>query len=102
MNVEINPGIIETLIPYVIPFLIGLIVGLLVRTMLKLAVSILALAVLLSWGGYAGFPSVKELFQRAEATLPKIFGEGKGLLNSLPITAPAFVLGLVIGIWWSG
>lgn len=101
MNLQVGIGI-ESLIPYVIPFLIGLVVGLLARTLLKVAVGVFALAVLLSWGGYKGFPSVRELFERAEATIPKLFGEGRGLLNSLPITAPAFIVGLVIGIWWSG
>jgi|GEM_PF-2118971 len=102
MPAEIGAGIVESLIPYVIPFLIGLIVGLLLRTMLKFAVGVLALAVLLSWGGYSRFPSIQELFQRAESTLPQLFGEGGGLLNVLPVTAPAFVVGLVVGLWWSG
>ncbi len=92
---------IESLIPIVIPFLVGLVCGLLLKTALKIAVGILALAVLLSWGGYAGFPSIQELFQKAQASLPQLFGEGRGFLNAIPYTAPAFVIGLVIGIWWS-
>lgn len=91
---------IEGLIPIIIPFLIGLICGLLVKTALKFAIGIVALAVVLSWGGYAGFPSVQELFNKAQNSLPKLFGEGKGLLNSLPYTAPSFVVGLLVGIWW--
>ncbi len=91
---------IEGLIPLVIPFLIGLVCGLLIKTALKIAVGILALAVLLSWGGYAGFPSVQELFQKAQKALPQLW-EGKGFVNAIPYTAPAFVIGLVVGIWWS-
>lgn len=92
---------IEGLIPIILPFLVGLIVGLLLKTALKFAVGIFALAVILSWGGYMGFPSIEELFNKAQAALPQLFGEGKTLLNTLPYTAPSFVIGLVIGIWWS-
>lgn len=93
-------GGLEGLLPIIVPFLIGLVVGLLIKTALKLAIGIVALAVLLSWGGYAGFPSVRELFDKAQSTLPALFGKGKGLLNTLPFTAPAFIIGLLIGIWW--
>lgn len=91
---------IEGLIPYAVPFIVGLIVGLLAKTLLKVAVGVFALAVILSWGGYESFPSVQELFSNGQSYLPKIFGEGEGFLNSLPVTAPSFVIGLFIGIYW--
>ncbi|KXB05571.1 hypothetical protein AKJ50_00600 [candidate division MSBL1 archaeon SCGC-AAA382A13] len=91
---------IESLLPFVVPFLIGLICGLLVKVALKLAIGILALTVILSWGGYKKFWSIQELFDKAQEALPKLFGEGRGLLNSLPYTAPSFIVGLLIGIWW--
>lgn len=86
---------IETLIPLVLPFIIGLIVGLLARTMLKVAVLIVALAILLPYAGYKGFPSIQELFGKADL----LIDTGRGWIDCLPYTAPAFIIGLVIGIY---
>ncbi len=85
--------------PIVIPFVIGLVVGLLIKTALKFAVGVLALVVLLSFAG-ASVPSVRGLMERAVSRLPALFDKGQSLLNALPFTAPAFVIGLLIGIWW--
>lgn len=90
---------IEGLIPYVVPFVVGIIVGLLAKTLLKVAVGVFALAVILSWGGYESFPSVQQLFDKVQSSLPEIFDGGHGFLNALPVTAPSFVIGLLIGIW---
>ncbi|KXA93349.1 hypothetical protein AKJ65_06380 [candidate division MSBL1 archaeon SCGC-AAA259E19] len=101
MEIAIMP-LVERLVPYAIPFLIGLVCGLLVKTFLKLAVGILALSALLSWGGYAEFPSVRELFGRAQSLLPELFRQWEGWIGTLPFTAPPFIIGLLIGIWVAG
>lgn len=90
---------LEGLMPIIIPFVIGLVVGLLVKTALKFAVGILALVVLMSFAGYS-VPSVRDLIGRAVSRLPALFDKGQGLLNALPFTAPAFIIGLLIGVWW--
>lgn len=91
---------IEVLIPLVLPFVIGLIVGLLARTMLKVAVGILALAILLPYAGSKGFPSIRDLLNKAMENLPQLIKTGQGWADALPYTAPPFIVGVVIGIFW--
>ncbi len=88
------------LVPILVLFAIGFIAGKLLKTAIKFAVGAILIAVLLSWVGY-NVPSISEVYDR---TADFLGAEENGIMYSLagglPLTAPPFLVGLAIGIWW--
>ncbi|MER3601754.1 MAG: hypothetical protein C4339_03445 [Nitrososphaerota archaeon] len=81
-----------------VPFVMGLLVGAAVKRTIKLLVVIMALALLLVAFGYVSL-SFSELLRAAQAYLPKLLSAGGQLLNILPYSSAAFLVGLALGLW---
>ena len=93
------PTEIAWLVPLAFPFLIGLFAGIIVKRGIKLVLGIVALVIVLIATGYVSL-SFKDVYNRAMDVLPRIFKEARGTAgNVLPISTPAFLIGLAIGLW---
>ncbi|MEW6222010.1 MAG: hypothetical protein AB1476_01625 [Candidatus Hadarchaeota archaeon] len=84
------------LVPLVVPFVIGLLVGAVIKHALKLIMVLIALVVVLVVTGVLSI-GISDLWGRAVAALPQLFGTGSGLINLLPYTSVSFLVGLAIG-----
>lgn len=94
------PSEIAWVMPVIFPFLIGLFSGIIIKRGVKLLLAIVGLAVILAAGGYISL-SFKEVYNKAMEVLPRLSGETKGSLeNVLPISAPSFLVGLGLGLWF--
>jgi uncharacterized membrane protein (Fun14 family) len=90
------PPEIAWLIPVVLPFIIGLLVGIVIKKGLKLLVVIVALIIILIATGIVSL-TFSDLFAATMQVLPKLYDVGIGLLNVLPYSSIAFLIGLALG-----
>ena len=91
------PPEIAWLIPVVLPFIIGLLVGVIVKKGLKLLVAVVALIIVLVATGVLSL-TFSNLYDAALNFLPKLYDVGNGLLNILPYSSVAFLIGLALGL----
>lgn len=89
---------IAWLVPIIVPFIIGLLVGFLIKHTLKLIFIIVALVIVLVVTGIlsVGF---SDLYDQATNFLPKLSAAGSAVINLLPYSSIAFLIGLGIGLW---
>src|SRR5271157_136554 len=92
------PPEIAWVVPIVVPFIIGLLVGAVVKRVLKLVVFVVALVVILVATGVLSL-TYSGLFSQAMQFLPKIYDVGRGILNVLPYSSLAFLLGFLLALW---
>ncbi|MCP8310777.1 MAG: hypothetical protein L6N95_03395 [Candidatus Methylarchaceae archaeon HK01B] len=88
----------EWIVPIIVPLIIGLLIGIIIKHTIKLAIVVIALILILGAVGYIALPSIQEILQKAVEYLPKIWEVGS-LLNLLPYSSIAFLIGLAIGLW---
>ena len=91
------PPEIAWLIPVVLPFIIGLLVGAIVKKGLKLLVAVVALIIVLVATGVLSL-TFSNVYDTALNFLPKLYDVGSGLLNVLPYSSVAFLIGLALGL----
>jgi len=92
------PPEIAWLVPIVVPFIVGLLVGFLIKNALKLIAVIAALVIILVVTGALtlGFG---DLYDQAVKFLPKLSAAGSAVINLLPYSSIAFLIGLGVGLW---
>ena len=90
------PPEVAWLIPIVLPFIIGLLVGVVIKRGLKLLVVIVALIIVLIATGIVSL-TFSDLFAATMQFLPKVYDLGHELLNVLPYSSVAFLIGLALG-----
>ena len=91
------PPELAWLVPIAVPFIIGLLIGVVIKTAAKLAIVIVIIVIVLVFTGVLGL-TFQDIFTQALEFLPKLFGAGSGLLNLLPYSSVAFLIGLGLGI----
>lgn len=87
---------LRSLTPVFIPFITGLILGLVGKALLKVGVGVFAVLVLLNYAGYEKVPSVRDAFDYFVSNFS--LGDA-GFLATLPVTTPAFAVGIVLGAY---
>ena len=92
------PPELAWLIPIAVPFIIGLLIGVVIKTAAKLAIVIVVIVIVLVFTGVLSL-TFGDIFTQAMEFLPKIFGAGSGLLNLLPYSSIAFLVGLAVGFF---
>lgn len=92
------PSEVAWLIPLLVPFIIGLLVGVIVKRTVKLLFAIAALIIILIATGVIGMSS-KNIYDSVMKYLPEVIEKGQSWLNILPYSAPAFLVGLALGLW---
>ncbi len=92
------PTEIAWVVPLVVPFFIGLIAGLIIKKTLNLILLAVVLVVILSTTGYIGI-TVHDLYDKSMKYLPKLTGSENKIADILPISSPAFLIGLALGLW---
>ena len=92
------PPELAWLVPIVVPFIIGLLVGVVIKAAAKLAIVIIILVIVLVFTGVLSL-TFGDIFTQAMQFLPKLFGEGSGLLNLLPYSSISFLVGLAVGFF---
>jgi len=90
------PPEIAWLIPVALPFIIGLLAGVVIKKGFKLMIAVVALVIVLVATGVLGL-TFTSLFDEAMKFLPKLYDVGHGLLNVLPYSSVAFLIGLALG-----
>lgn len=80
------------------PFLIGLLVGLVVKRTFKLVILIFALIIVLAATGYISL-TFTDIYDNAMTFLPRIVNTGIALVDVLPYSSTAFLIGLALGLW---
>lgn len=92
------PPEIAWVLPVVVPFIIGLLVGAVIKKAVKLLIALIALVVVLVATGAVsiGFSSI---YENAMQFLPKLYETGSSVINVLPYSSAAFIIGLLIGLW---
>jgi len=98
-NMSIPPEI-AWLVPVVLPFIIGLLVGAIIKKTFKVLILITALIILLVATGIISL-TFRGLFAEAMNFLPKLYNAGYGILNVLPYSSIAFLIGLALGLWFT-
>ena len=93
-----TPPEIAWIIPVIMPLIIGLIVGLIVKHTIKLMFAITALVILFVFLGVISI-AYQDIFDQALKLLPRIIGTGSGLVDVLPYSSLAFIIGLALGLW---
>jgi uncharacterized membrane protein (Fun14 family) len=91
------PPEVAWLVPLVLPFLLGFVVGAIIKRALKLLIAVAALVILLVVMGSLTFT---DIYKRALELLPTITGKAQELINILPYTSGAFLVGLALGLFW--
>jgi uncharacterized membrane protein (Fun14 family) len=91
------PPEIAWLIPIVLPFIIGLLVGAIVKRAFKLLIAVVALIIVLAATGVLSL-TFSNFYDAALNFLPKLYDVGNGLLNFLPYSSVAFLIGLALGL----
>ncbi|MEM2878108.1 MAG: hypothetical protein QXG10_00920 [Candidatus Hadarchaeales archaeon] len=92
------PPEVAWLIPIVVPFIIGFLIGALVKKAFKMILILAALVVVLVVTGAIGL-TFSDIIEKATQVLPKIAGEGAGLINIIPYTSITFIVGLILALW---
>jgi uncharacterized membrane protein (Fun14 family) len=90
------PPEVAWLIPIVLPFIIGLLVGVVIKRGLKLLVVVVALIIVLIATGIVSL-TFGDLYATAMQFLPRLYDLGNELLNILPYSSVAFLIGLALG-----
>lgn len=90
--VELGP-----LLPILAPFIIGFLVGMIIKRGLKLIFPIIALIIVLVVTGAISV-GISDIWTNAANAFPNIGGAGN-LINVLPFTSLAFIVGFVIGFF---
>ena len=92
------PPEIAWLVPIIVPFIIGLLIGFLIKHGLKLILVIAAIVIILVVTGAlsVGF---SDLYDQAVKFLPKLSAAGSAVINLLPYSSVAFLIGLGVGLW---
>ena len=83
-------------------FFIGLLVGVVVKRTMKLALAVVALAVLLAATGYLNLAlseATTTTIYRVFSQAPTAVSRAKELAGILPISSAAFLGGAAIGFW---
>ena len=93
-----TPPEIAWIVPIVVPFIVGVVVGFVTKHAIKLVFAIAALIVLLVLTGYISI-SYQDILAQALKLLPRIISTGIGLVDILPWSSLAFVVGLAFGLW---
>ena len=91
------PPELAWLIPIAVPFIIGLLIGVVIKTAAKLAIVIVVIVIVLVFTGVLSL-AFQDIFTQAMQFLPKIFATGGTLLNLLPYSSVAFLIGLGLGL----
>ena len=94
----VTPPEIAWIIPVIIPAIIGLLVGLIAKRSIKLMFSVAALVVLLVLIGLVSL-TFQDVFDQAMKLLPRIIATGSGVIDVLPYSSTAFLIGLGLGLW---
>ena len=92
------PPELAWLVPILAPFLIGLFVGIIIRRGFKLMLAVVALVLVLIATGFVSL-TFRDLYDRAMEVLPRLYDLGRGYLNVIPYSVPAFLVGLALGLW---
>ena len=92
------PSEIAWLVPIVVPLILGLLIGLLIKNALKLIFVIIALVIILVVTGALSL-GFSDLYDQATKFLPKLSAAGSAVVNLLPYSSIAFLIGLGIGLW---
>lgn len=92
------PSEVAWLIPLLVPFIIGLLIGVIIKRTVKLLFAIAALIIVLIATGVIGMSS-KDIYDSVMEYLPAVIEKGQSWLNLLPYSAPAFLIGLALGLW---
>jgi len=92
------PPQVAWIVPMVIPFIIGLLIGFVVKRSVKLIFIIAALAIVLIATGLISF-TFQDIYDKAMEFLPRIISTGMGLIDVLPYSSVAFLIGLALGLW---
>ncbi|MEM3402115.1 MAG: hypothetical protein QXT22_01370 [Candidatus Hadarchaeales archaeon] len=92
------PPEIAWLLPIAVPFIIGLLVGAVVKKAVKLLIAVVALVVVLIATGAISL-RFQDIYSKAMEFLPKIYESGSAVVNVLPYSSAAFLIGLAIGLW---
>ncbi|KXB07122.1 hypothetical protein AKJ52_00850 [candidate division MSBL1 archaeon SCGC-AAA382C18] len=92
------PSEIAWIVPLILPFVIGLIIGLIVKKTINLILLAVVLVAILSTTGYLGL-TVNDLYDKSMKYLPKLTGSKSKVADMLPISTPAFLIGLALGLW---
>ena len=98
-NMSIPPEIVW-IVPVVLPFIIGLLVGAIIKKTFKVLILIIALIILLVATGIISL-TFSGLFEEAMNFLPKLYNVSYGVLNVLPYSSIAFLIGLALGLWFT-
>jgi len=92
------PPEIAWIVPVVVPFIIGLLVGAVIKKALTLVVLIIALVIVLVATGVVSL-TFQDIWEKAMQFLPRLYETGSGLINVLPYSSAAFLVGLALGLW---
>jgi uncharacterized membrane protein (Fun14 family) len=91
---------IAWMVPVALPFIIGLLAGVVIKKGFKLLIAVVALIIVLVLTGVLSL-TFTGLFDEAMKFLPKLYDVGHGLLNVLPYSSVAFLIGLALGFLFS-
>ncbi len=86
------------LVPVVIPLVIGLLVGAIIRRTLKLVMTVGALVIVLVALGFISL-TFQDIYDSAMEVLPSVINTGQGVLDALPYSSTAFLIGVALGLW---
>ncbi|MEM2192217.1 MAG: hypothetical protein QXG38_01215 [Candidatus Hadarchaeales archaeon] len=92
------PPEIAWLLPVAVPFIIGLLVGAIVKKAVKLLIAIVALVIVLIATGAISL-RFQNIYSKAMEFLPKIYESGSAIINIIPYSSAAFLIGLAVGLW---
>ena len=92
------PPEVAWLIPLLVPFIIGLLIGAIIKRTAKLLFAVAALIIVLIATGTVSMSS-KDIYNSVMKYLPEAIEKGQSWLNLLPYSAPAFLIGLALGLW---
>ena len=92
------PPEVAWLVPVVIPFVVGILLGAIVKRTVKLAFAVAALVIILVGTGIISL-TLTDVFDKAMELLPRLIETGEGVLDALPYSSGAFLVGLGIGLW---
>jgi uncharacterized membrane protein (Fun14 family) len=92
------PAEFAWLLPTVIPLVIGLLAGVIIKKTSKLIFAIVALIIMLVAIGAISL-TFQDVYSKTLEMLPRIINTGQSILDVLPYSSTAFLIGLALGLW---
>lgn len=92
------PAEFAWLVPTVLPFIIGLLVGAIIKRTFQLLIAVVALIIVLVAIGVISL-TVQDVYSRSLEILPNLINTGRSLVDILPYSSVAFLIGLGLGLW---